>query len=204
MARPRSESRDDLVVSAMRVFWKNGFATTSVDDLVKATGVSRGGIYTDFRDKEGLLLGCLDAYREKYVDPALSILRSDQDGLKGIDAYFSHFIRLHKQHGMPGPGCFLANVMTELAPHDQAVRAIVAKHMADLRKAFRGAVEKSAKCAGANLTNAELNEIAGFLATASQGLWSYGRSIADIGELERFKDVLLQLLKARLNMFASS
>lgn len=145
MARPRSESRDDLVVSAMSVFWKNGFASTSVDDLVKATGVSRGGIYTDFRDKEDLLLGCLDAHRDKYVDPALSILRSDRDGLKGIDAYFSHFIQLHKQHGMPGPGCFLANVMTELAPHDQAVRAIVAKHMADLRNAFRGAVEKSAK-----------------------------------------------------------
>jgi len=191
------------VVSAMMVFWKNGFASTSVDDLVKATSVSRGGIYTDFRDKEGLLLGCLDAYREKYVDPALSILRSNQDGLKGIDSYFSHFIQLHKQHGMPGPGCFLANVMTELAPHDEAVRAVVAEHLVDLRKAFRQAVGKSAKSAGANLTNAELNELAGFLATASQGLWSYGRTILDVRELERFRDVLLQLLKARLIISAS-
>ncbi len=204
MARPRSDSRDDLVVSAMRVFWKSGFASTSVDDLVKATGVSRGGIYTDFRDKEGLLLGCLVAYREKYVDPALSILRSDEDGLRGIDAYFSHFIALHKQHGMPGPGCFFANVMTELAPHDVAVRAIVARHMADLRKAFRQAVEKSAKSAGANLTNAELIEIAGFLATASQGLWSYGRSILDVRELERFKHVLLNLLRTRLDTSGAS
>jgi len=199
MPRPRSPSRDDLVVSAMRVFWKSGFASTSIDDLVKASGVSRGGIYADFRNKEDLLIGCFKAYRERYVDPALTILRSDENGLRGIDGYFTHFIELHRRHGMPGPGCFIANAMTELAPHDDAVRAIVAQHMSDLRKAFRGAVEKSAKSAGATLTTGELNELAGFLATASQGLWSYGRSILDVRELQRFKDALLALLRARLN-----
>lgn len=204
MPRPRSVSRDELVVSAMRVFWKNGFASTSIEDLVTATGVGRGGIYGDFRSKEGLLLGCLGAYRDKYVDPALAILHSEDDGLTAIDAYFSHFIDLHKRHGMPGPGCFFANAMTELAPHDEAVRTIVARHMTDLREAFRRAVEKSAKSVGAKLTDAECDELAGFLATASQGLWSYGRSIADIGELVRFKDVLLKLLETRLNTFGAS
>jgi TetR/AcrR family transcriptional regulator, transcriptional repressor for nem operon len=199
MARPRSDLRDDLVASAMRVFWKNGYASTTIDDLVTATGVGRGGIYADFRDKEGLLLGCLGAYRDKYVNPALAILHSDEDGLRGIDAYFSHFIELHKQHGMPGPGCFFANVMTELAPHDDAVRAIVAQHMADLRSAFRGAIEKAAASASAKLTMAELNELAGFLATSSQGLWSYGRSTLDVRELERFREMLLKLVMTRLN-----
>lgn len=198
MARPRSESREDLVLSAMRVLWKRGFASTTIEDLVNATGVSRGGIYSDFRNKDDLLLGCLGAYRDKYVEPALAILHSEEDGVAAIDAYFTHFIDLHKQHGMPGPGCFFANAMTELAPHDEAVRAIVAQHMADLREAFRGAVERSARSAGVRLTGGERDELAGFLATASQGLWSYGRSILDIRELERFKDVLLQLLKIRL------
>lgn len=199
MARPRSEPRDDLAVSAMRVFWRGGFASTSVDDLVKATGVSRGGIYADFGDKEGLLIGCLAAYREKYVDPALEILHSSEDGLTGIHAYFTHFIELHKQHGMPGPGCFFANAMTELAPHDEAVRTIVAQHMTDLRRAFRRAIEKAGTSAGARLSHTELSELAGFLATSSQGLWSYGRSILDVCELERFRNMLLKLLRTRLN-----
>lgn len=198
MARPRSVHRDELVVSAMRVFWKNGFGSTSIEDLVTATGVGRGGIYGDFRNKEGLLLGCLGAYREKHVDPALEILSSQEDGLRAIDAYFTHFIDLHRQHGMPGPGCFFANVMTELAPHDEAVRAIVTQHLADLRKAFGLALERSAKNAGVKLTRGERGKLAGFLATASQGLWSYGRTISDIRELEGFKQVLLQLLKTRL------
>lgn len=203
MARPRSEAREELVLSAMRAFWKRGFASTTIEDLVKATGVSRGGIYGDFRNKEGLLLGCLGAYRDNYVDPALAILDSEEDGLSAIDAYFTHFIDLHKQHGVPGPGCFFANAMTELAPHDEAVGAIVAQHMTDLRKAFRGAVEKSANSVGAELTSLESDELAGFLATASQGLWSYGRSITDVRELERFKEVLLQLLRTRLGISSS-
>ncbi|MGX6646553.1 TetR/AcrR family transcriptional regulator [Maricaulaceae bacterium MS644] len=202
MARPRSASREDLALSAMRVFWKNGFASTTIEDLVNATGVSRGGIYGDFRNKEGLLLGCLKAYRATYVDPALAILHSEEDGLAAIDAYFNHFIELHKLHGMPGPGCFFANAMTEVAPHDEAVQVIVSRHMVDLRKAFRGAVERSARSAGFTLKSEERDRLAGFLAAASQGLWSYGRSIADIGELERFRDMLLQLLKAQLAVSA--
>lgn len=204
MARPRSEAREELVLSAMRAFWKRGFASTTIEDLVNETGVGRGGIYGDFRNKEGLLLGCLGAYREKYADPALAILHSEEDGLAAIHAYFSHFIDLHKQHGMPGPGCFFANAMTELAPHDEAVRAIVVQHMTDLRMAFRGAVERCDVRAGANLKGGERDELAGFLATASQGLWSYGRSITDIRELERFKDVLIQLLEARLGISSSN
>jgi TetR/AcrR family transcriptional repressor of nem operon len=56
------------------------------------------------------------------VEPALAILHSEEDGLTAIDAYFAHFIDKHSQHGMPGPGCFLAYSMTGLAPHHEAVR----------------------------------------------------------------------------------
>jgi TetR/AcrR family transcriptional repressor of nem operon len=48
MPRPRSKSRDELISSAMGVFWENGFNATSIEDLVVATGVGRGGIYSDF------------------------------------------------------------------------------------------------------------------------------------------------------------
>lgn len=163
-----------------------------------ATGVSRGGIYTDFGGKEELYLACLDAYRQKYADPALALLRSNEDGLAGIDAYFEHFIRLHRQHGMPGPGCFLANAMTELAPHDAMVRDVVNQHSEDLREAFLSALNRLPSARRDKRRAHHRNELAGFLATASQGLWSYGRSTPDIGELESFKKVLLNLLNAKL------
>ncbi|MBI1391955.1 MAG: TetR family transcriptional regulator [Alphaproteobacteria bacterium] len=198
MARPRSKSRGELIGGAMRVFWKNGFASTSIEDLVSATGVGRGAIYTDFGGKEDLYRHSLAAYRAKFVDPALALLNDGEDGLDAIRAYFDYFIALHKRHGMPGPGCFFANAMTELAPHDASVKDLVNQHAQDLRVGFRIALKRAAKAHSAILSAAELEELAGFLSTASQGLWSYGRSIDDIAQLECFKKALLKLLHLRM------
>jgi TetR/AcrR family transcriptional repressor of nem operon len=182
----------------MPVFWEQGFAATSIDALVSATAVGRGGIYADFGGKQALFLACLDAYRVRFADPAIALLTSNKDGFAAIEAFFDFFISLHAKHGMPGPGCFLANAMTEVAPHSDAVLAVVSGHAAALRDGFLQAVTRAAAAVGAALSEAELDEIAAFLATSSQGLWSYGRSVSDIAELTRFKTALMKMLRSRL------
>jgi TetR/AcrR family transcriptional repressor of nem operon len=199
MGRPRSKQRDDLVISAMSVFWRQGFESTSMADLVKATGVSRGGIYADFGGKEDLFLSCLGAYRERYIEPALALLTQDDDGLGAIESYFDRFIELHRRHGMPGPGCFFANAMTEQAPHNPRVAAEVNQHMTDLQTAFLTALDRCSKNHAADISDMDRTELASFLATASQGLWSYGRSTSSLDELISFKSALFKLLRARLN-----
>ena len=60
--RPREFDVDDVVRSAMEVFWDRGYAGASLEDLIDGTGLSRGSIYKAFGDKEGLFLAALDAY----------------------------------------------------------------------------------------------------------------------------------------------
>jgi len=202
MARPRSESREALVSSAMRVFWKKGYAATSIEDLVAATGVGRGGIYADFGGKDALYLSCLDAYRETFVDPALERLASGADGFSGIEAYFDHFIALHARHGMPGPGCFVASAMTELAQDHPAVLAIVDDHMAKLRTHFLDALCRARQSTTSRISDRELEDLSGFLATATQGLWSFGKTVDELQELDAFKRVILDLLKSKFSLLA--
>src|SRR6202041_3357362 len=64
MGRPKSFSREEVLDEAMPVFWKHGFADTSLQDLERATGVNKSGLYTEFRDKEDLFLACLRHYLE--------------------------------------------------------------------------------------------------------------------------------------------
>lgn len=198
MPRPRSKSRGDLISSAMGVFWKKGFNATSIEDLVKATGVGRGGMYADFGGKKDLFLACLDAYRARLAGPAIQLLISDADGLKSIEAYFDYFIALHEKRGMPGPGCFIANTMTELAPDHAEALHIVNAHSAELKSAFAAALERAAGGSAAKIDADEISEIAEFLVTASQGLWSYGKSISDVRVLKQFKATLLDLMRLRL------
>lgn len=200
MPRARSKSRDDLLSSAMGVFWKKGFHATSVEDLVNATGVGRGGIYSDFGGKEDLFLACLGAYRARFADPTIQILKSDADGLSAIDAYFDFFIDLHEKAGMPGPGCFIANTMTELVPHHEDALRIVSEHSSQLRTAFASALEKASSDGQNQIDENEVSDIAEFLLTSSQGLWSYGRSVSDIEILKRFKATLLDLICFRLGL----
>lgn len=200
MSRPRSRSRDELVASAMILFWKQGYGATSMEDLVAASGVGRGGIYADFGGKEALFLACLEAYTERFADPAIGLLAAGDDGLDAIGAYFDHFIALHEQRGMPGPGCFIANTMTELAPRNDAALRIVKAHSARLKSAFRDALMRAGGESGARLAPAELDGLAEFLVTSSQGLWSYGKSIDDVRVLKSFRDRLLDLLRARFCM----
>ena len=59
LGRPRTFSESDVVASASAVFARRGFAATSVDDLVRATGVGRASLYGAFGSKDGLFQRCL-------------------------------------------------------------------------------------------------------------------------------------------------
>ncbi|WP_430402452.1 TetR/AcrR family transcriptional regulator [Hyphomonas sp.] len=200
MPRPRSKSRDDLISSAMGVFWERGFNATSIEDLVVATRVSRGGIYADFGGKEDLFIACLEAYRARFANPGIDILASGSNGLESIEAYFDYFIALHEIRGMPGPGCFIASTMTELAPHNSEALRIVNEHGSELKSAFATSLMQAASASGKQIAETEISEIAEFLVTSSQGLWSYGKSVSDIRVLKRFKMTLLGLLRFRLGL----
>jgi AcrR family transcriptional regulator len=69
----------------MPVFWKHGFADTSLQDLERATGVNKSGLYTEFRDKEDLFLACLRHHLESQNKRGL--LTKEPLGWKNIEMF---------------------------------------------------------------------------------------------------------------------
>jgi AcrR family transcriptional regulator len=51
MGRPKKFNREGVLDRAIPVFWKHGFADTTVQHLEQATGVNKSGLYTEFKDK---------------------------------------------------------------------------------------------------------------------------------------------------------
>lgn len=59
MGRKRSFDDDEVLARAREVFLKHGYEGTSIDALVKATGLLRGSLYGAFGSKRGMFVAAL-------------------------------------------------------------------------------------------------------------------------------------------------
>ena len=109
MGRPKNFSREGVLEKAMPVFWKHGFADASLQDLERATGVNKSGLYSEFKDKEDLFLACLRHYLERQGKRGL--LTKEPLGWKNIEAFLKNG-PLNKGEKQ---GCFAINSMREFA-----------------------------------------------------------------------------------------
>jgi AcrR family transcriptional regulator len=109
MGRPRNFSREEVLEKAMPVFWKHGFADTSLQDLERATGVNKSGLYAEFRDKEDLFVGCLRHYLE--TQEKRGLLTREPLGWNNVE----NFLKNGPLSKGDQQGCFSVNSMREFA-----------------------------------------------------------------------------------------
>ena len=128
MGRPKNFSREEVLEKAMPVFWKHGFADTSLQELERATGVNKSGLYTEFRDKEDLFVACLRHYLESQEKRGL--LTKEPLGWKNIEIFLKNG-PLNKGEQQ---GCFSVNSMREFAILPDKAYGIVTQNRALLQR----------------------------------------------------------------------
>jgi TetR/AcrR family transcriptional regulator, copper-responsive repressor len=109
MGRPKNFSRVEVLEKAMPVFWKHGFADTSLQDLERATGVNKSGLYTEFRDKEDLFVECLRHYLQ--TQEKRGLLTKEPLGWNNVE----NFLKNGPLSKGDQQGCFSVNSMREFA-----------------------------------------------------------------------------------------
>src|SRR5258708_13264444 len=86
MGRPRNFSREGVLERALPVFWKHGFADASLQELEKATGVNKSGLYSEFSGNEELFLESLRFYLDRAAQHGLLMI--DPLGWDNIEQFF--------------------------------------------------------------------------------------------------------------------
>lgn len=56
------ESKAQILATAMSVFAEKGFAKASMNDVVRASGLSKGGVYWHFKSKDELVTAIFDQF----------------------------------------------------------------------------------------------------------------------------------------------
>ncbi len=127
MGRPKNFSREEVLEKAMPVFWKHGFSDTSLQQLERATGVNKSGLYSEFRDKEDLFVACLRHYLE--TQHKRGLLTKEPLGWDNVETFLKHG-PLNKGEQQ---GCFSVNSMREFAILPHKAHAIVAENRTRLQ-----------------------------------------------------------------------
>lgn len=161
MARNREFEPKEALEKAMLVFWQKGYADTSIDDLVEATGVSRYGLYGEFGSKHGLFLASLDHYQETAVNAYFGIVEKKDAAMTEITLYFDTLLNWYSQPAGK-LGCLMCNSATEVAPHDKSVQKKVAGALDRMTSGFSVAL-KNAKRLGEVNKDLDIKQAADFL-----------------------------------------
>ncbi|MGP8307867.1 TetR/AcrR family transcriptional regulator [Vibrio sp. YIC-376] len=118
MARKANFDRDEKLLVAMDVFWRKGFANTTISDLTDELNINRFSLYNTYGDKQQLYYEALDAYLKKVSLPSLTNLQKDGASLREIEAFLTSFAALQRKNSC---GCFIQNALVEHAGEDEDV-----------------------------------------------------------------------------------
>lgn len=134
------DTREKILMRAARLFNEKGYFGVSLTDLMRATGLKKGGLYNHFESKEKLALEAFDyaigLYRKRYEE-ALAGKTHAADRLLAIVDVMRRNIT---DPPVPG-GCVLMNAAIESDDAFPALRERARKAMDMWRKLVRRTVE---------------------------------------------------------------
>ena len=190
MPRTKEFETGDALDAAMQLFWRKGYAATSLRDLLDGMGIGYGSFYNAFGDKHALFLASLDRFRElrtSWIDEVL-----EDSGLGGIEEVFRRTV-----DGLvgfePRRGCMLANTAVELGPHDAEVAAKISRYVRHTEAVFERAVIRAQE-AGEIPADRDPRAMACFLVNTLHGLRVLARVGTDRAVLEDAVRVALDVL----------
>jgi AcrR family transcriptional regulator len=91
------ETRRRILEVAAEAFAERGYAGTSVNDVLKASGVTKGGFYFHFPSKETLALATLRSKQEQWAGAVMAAVLQHPRAVEQLEAMVDALCDLHEQ-----------------------------------------------------------------------------------------------------------
>jgi len=191
MVRTRTFDPSTALKQTVELFASKGYSETSMEDIVKATGVSRYGIYGTFGNKRELFEQALDRYADSMGKQAFLRLLEPEASIEHIRKIFQERVEdMCCQE--ENKGCLFIHTAMELAPQDDDLRDVLQKFMRRMGKLFAVGLD-SAKERGEVRSDLDVKAAGELLTSTMFGLAVLGRSGF---QRETLDDIVENTLKA--------
>lgn len=120
MASKGEQTRQKIVAAAAPIFNQRGFEGSSLNDLMEATGLKKGGIYRHFSSKEELAAEAFDYAWKEALEARLRELDAIANSVDRLKQLISNFVE--RRSSVPG-GCPVLNTAIDADDGNPVLRA---------------------------------------------------------------------------------
>lgn len=192
MPKVKQFDRKHVLHSAAHIFKQNGYNGTSIDDILKATGLSRSSLYDSFHDKHNLYLQALEFYKENENQAYQDVQRKELNGMEKIELVFREVVNHLVKHPDDN-GCLMVNAAAEMSKQCDKTNQVVCNNKEEVQTLFAGWI-KDAQAKSLLILKKPVEYYGQFLFNTLCGLKVLSQSGANREELENVVKVSLEAL----------
>ena len=191
-------TRDQILDAAARLIHLRGYHGTSLDDVLRESGVGKGNFYYYFRSKEDLGFAIIDRVVERFLERTLEPAFVDltADPLDQVRAFLDRLLEVQRQRNCVG-GCPMGNLACELSDVHEGFRQRLADIFERWRVMLATTLERGRE-SGRLRADLDAASAAGFVVAALEGAILMAKVTRDISVMEK----CVVELKQHLTLYA--
>jgi TetR/AcrR family transcriptional regulator, transcriptional repressor for nem operon len=186
-SRKGDQTRQHIIAQSAPLFNQKGYEGCSLQEIMAAAGVEKGGIYRHFRSKEELALAAFDFAWAEVSHGRTRGLEEIEDPLLRIEAFIRNFAE--RKPALRG-GCPLLNTAIDADDGNVALRAVAREALEGWRTRLRSLISLAVR-QGTLKTGVRPNAVASLIIGTLEGALMISRLDEDRTALKIARDHLI-------------
>ncbi len=191
-----NKSKEKILASAKELFHEYGFQQTSVDEILKKSGVTKSNFYYHFKSKEELGLIILESFIKQYeADVLMKTLGNKSLGpLRRLVEFYNSVKTFHRDLINP-KGCPFGNMAIEMSGSNENVREKLSAFFNSWEKVIEECINEGMRT-GDFRSDIHPGVVAQLILSHLEGAIMMVKTHRSIEPLSSGSETILRLLKA--------
>jgi len=138
----KAEKTSQFIIETVApIFSKKGYAATSMSDLTSATGLTKGALYGNFKNKEDLALAAMNYNLRRLVEKIESKLNATQSPIQKL-FILTNFYTYYNDYTKDFGGCPILNIGVDANNQNEILIERIRKVILKMQKAIATIIEE--------------------------------------------------------------
>jgi len=134
MSNKGSLTRQSVIDKSLQIFSVKGYHNASINDILEATGLTKGGFYGHFASKEDLWTAAYDKAVEIWKGIVFKGIREIDDPIERIAKTIENDLQDYIGSGVFAGGCFFFNNLVELSGQSAPLSGRILRGLEDFSR----------------------------------------------------------------------